>query len=153
MSDVTMNDECVLYYDWLADSATTSHICNARDAFIAYEAINPIPIKGVGNIQAHAKGRGSVKLISYCDGNKYTLLLENVLHVPGNSTNLISLGRWDRDGRRYEGCNGALTLFTKDRVSVAHGTKIANNLYKMNFKICKDQIHAEHTYASAKPES
>lgn len=31
-----INDECVLYYDWLADSATTSHICNQREAFIDY---------------------------------------------------------------------------------------------------------------------
>ena len=148
-----MNDEHVLYYDWLADSATTSHICNAREAFIDYESIDPISVMGVGNIKAHAKGRESVKIKSHCDEHEYTLQLENVLHVPRNNNNLISLGQWDRDGRRYEGHNGILTLFTKDGLSVARGTKIANNLYKMNFRICKDQNSAKHTYTSAKPET
>lgn len=31
-----INDERVLYYDWLADSVTTSHICNQREAFVHY---------------------------------------------------------------------------------------------------------------------
>ena len=87
-----MNDERVIYYDWLADSVTTLHICNARDAFITYVPIEPIPVMGVGNIRAHAKGRGSVKIKSHCDDHEYTLILENVLHVPENSNNLISLG-------------------------------------------------------------
>ena len=137
-ADVTMNDEHILYYDWLADSTTMLHICNAREAFIDYESIVPIPVVGVGNIKAHTKGRESVKIQSYCDGHMYTLQLENVLHVPGNSNNLISLGQWDHDECWYEGHNGILMLFTKDGISVARGTKIANHLYKMNFKICKD---------------
>jgi len=36
------NDEHVLYYNWLADLATTSHICNNHKAFITYS-----PIKNV----------------------------------------------------------------------------------------------------------
>ena len=152
-ADVTMNDKCILYYDWLADSVTTLHICNARKAFIDYESIDTILVIGVGNIKAHAKGRGSVKIKSHCDEHEYTLQLENVLHVPGNNNNLISLGQWDCDGHQYEGLNSILMLFTKDGISVACGTKIANNLYKMNFRICKDQISMEHTYASAKPET
>lgn len=127
-ADVTMNDERVIYYDWLADSATTSHICNARDAFITYHPIDPTPVVGVGNIKAHAKGRGSVQIQSHCNGHTYILQLEDVLHVPGNRNNLISLGRWDKDGRQYIGQNNTITLFTKEGKSVARGTKIANNL-------------------------
>ena len=33
-ADVTMNNEHILYYDWLADSMTTSHICNACEVFV-----------------------------------------------------------------------------------------------------------------------
>jgi hypothetical protein len=51
-----VNDEHVLYYDWLADLATTSHICNNCEAFTTYSPIKNVPITGVGNLKAHAKG-------------------------------------------------------------------------------------------------
>ena len=35
----------------------------------------------------------------------------------------------------YIGGEGALTLITKDGIAVSHGTKIGNNLYKMDVKI------------------
>jgi hypothetical protein len=41
----------LLYYDWLADSATTSHICNQCDAFSNYTTISDTHlIVGVGGI-------------------------------------------------------------------------------------------------------
>ena len=98
-ADVTMNDERIIYYDWLADSAMTSHICNAREVFTTYNPIQSTPVVGVGNVKAHAEGRGTVQIQSYCDGHTYTLQLQDVLHVPGNRNNLISLGQWDSDGR------------------------------------------------------
>jgi len=45
----TGDDLPLLYYDWLADSATTSHICNQRDAFTEYNRISDKhPIISVG---------------------------------------------------------------------------------------------------------
>jgi hypothetical protein len=35
-----INDDAVSYYDWLADSCTTSHICNKHETFIEYCASN-----------------------------------------------------------------------------------------------------------------
>ena len=66
-TDVIMNNEHVIYYDWLADSVTMSHIYNAYNAFITYKPIKPIPVMGVGNIGAHIKGHGSVLIESHCD--------------------------------------------------------------------------------------
>ena len=80
-----MNDEHVIYYNWLADSTTILHICNMYNAFITYEPIEPIPAIGVSNIRAHMKGCGSIQIKSHCNNHKYTLILENVLHVPENS--------------------------------------------------------------------
>ena len=37
VSDMSANDDQLIYYDWLADSATTSHVTNQCDAFINYE--------------------------------------------------------------------------------------------------------------------
>jgi hypothetical protein len=86
-------DEHVIYYDWLADSATTSHICNEHEAFLSYVPIKDVPITGVGGLQAQAKGRRTIHLRPQCEGKTFILQLDNMLHVPSNRNNLISLGR------------------------------------------------------------
>jgi hypothetical protein len=88
-----VNDERILYYDWLADSATTSYICNNCEAFITYSPIKNVPITDIGNLKAHAKGRGTIQLRSHYKGHSYILQLEDVLYVSDNRNNLLSLGR------------------------------------------------------------
>lgn len=85
-------DERVLYYDWLADSATTSHVTNRHEAFITYQPLEAMMVAGVGNVKAKAEGRGTIEIVSYCDSHKYILTLEDVLYIPNNRNNLISLG-------------------------------------------------------------
>ena len=131
VNNMSENDEPLIFYDWLADSATTSHICNQRGAFVNYKPVMGKTVAGVGNHQANVEGRGTVELESNYNGYKYLLRLENVLHIPSNRNNLISLGRWDQAGGRYTGGGGVLILITKDGKHVAKGTKIDNNLYKM----------------------
>jgi hypothetical protein len=98
------------------------------------------PVSGVGNVKTKAAGRGTVELISSCNGRKYILQLEDVLYIPMNRNNLIALGKWDKAGGHYIGGGGALTLITKDGTSVAWGTKVENNLYKMKVAIHKPNI-------------
>jgi hypothetical protein len=43
-------DERVIYYDWLADSASTTHITNQRDAFINYRPLQNAVVQGVGDL-------------------------------------------------------------------------------------------------------
>jgi hypothetical protein len=131
------NDERLIYYDWLADTATTSHVACNRDAFTSYTPSKNITVTGVGGKEAPILGRGTVELNSTCNGNNYILRLEDVLHVPGQRNNLISLGRWDNEGRRYIGGNGMITLVTKDGRRVAQGKKVNNNLYRMSVSVRK----------------
>lgn len=87
-------DERLIYYDdWLADTATTSHISNSRNSFVNFESLAK-PISGVGNAITYAQGKGTVD---------------------------ISLGRWDNAGGKYRGNDGLLTLITKDGQTVATG--------------------------------
>ena len=67
----TENDERLIYYDCLADSATTSHITNCRDVFTTYKRINDITIGRVGQKTARTCGRGTVVLESHCTGHMY----------------------------------------------------------------------------------
>jgi hypothetical protein len=125
-------DECLIYYNWLADSATTSHVTNQHDAFKTFKPLNGITVSGVENVKEKAKGRGTVVLISYYDGHKYMLELQDVLYIPTNRNNLLSLGKWDKGGGQYVGGKGVLTLITKDGKLVVYGTKVENNLYCLN---------------------
>ena len=105
-SDVYENDERLSYYHWLADTATTSHVTNLQDMFTSFHLIDPTPVTGVGNVKAQAQGRGMVQLKLIINGETCVLMLEDVLYIPTNKHNLISLGRWDKAGGRYMGGDG-----------------------------------------------
>ena len=120
--DVTNSDEFddrLIFYNWLADSATTSHVCNRHEAFTSFHPLTATTVTGVGNLVTKAEGRGKVELTSWCNGHKYILQLEDVLYIPNNRNNLISLGKWDQRGRQFIGGGGVLMLITKDGTSVA----------------------------------
>ena len=51
-----------------------------------------------------------------------------------NRNNLLSLGKWDAAGGKYTGGGGQIILEDKNGNSVAAGTKIDNNLYRLNLK-------------------
>ena len=108
------NDEPLDYYNWLADSATTLHITNQREAFVAYKLLTGKTVAGVGNNNTNVKGQGAIELESDYNGHKYLLRLNNVLYIPNNWKNLISLGWWDKAGGQYTGGGEVLTLITKD---------------------------------------
>jgi hypothetical protein len=133
--NASANDEHLIYYDWLADNATTSHVCCQRDVFTTYNPLGDSSVTGVGGKEANIASRGTVELLSTCKGRTYSLHLENVLHVPGQWNNLISLGGWDAAGGRYFGGKGELTLVTKDGKKVVHGKKLDKHLYKMDISV------------------
>ena len=81
--NVDANNHRLIYYDWLADTATTSHITHQREAFTDYTPMGNSFITGVGGKEAIIMGRGTVELKSTCNNTEYILPLENVLHVPG----------------------------------------------------------------------
>ena len=112
-------------------------MCNQKDAFISYNPLTGKTVSGVSTNKAKIEGQGTVELESIINGYKYLLKLENVLYIPSNRNNLISLGRWDHAGGQYTGGGGVLILITKDGKQVAKGTKVNNNLYKMKVSIWK----------------
>ena len=77
-------DERLCFYDWLADSGTTSHVTNQRDAFVSFKSITLTTVRGVGNIKVQAAGQGTVELKTKIDGQTYVLQLDNVLYIPTN---------------------------------------------------------------------
>ena len=103
----------LIYYDWLGDSATTSHVCNQREAFKTFHPLTTT-VSGVGNAKIRAKGKGTVELRSSYKGQKYIIELKDVLYIPTNRNNLISLGKWDKAGGTYKGGQGELILIANN---------------------------------------
>ena len=133
MSTTNAINERLIYYDWLADSATTSHITNRHDAFIMYESLTNKVVCSIGNKLACAVGKCTIGLISYFNKQKFIIHLEDVLYIPTTENNLISLGRWDSITKgRITIKNGTLTLLTKDNIEVTKGKAIHNYLYHMD---------------------
>ena len=131
------NDDAISFYDWFADSCTTSHICNKRDAFTQYRPAVNANVIGVGNTLTEIRGRGNVKVQTRVGGITHTLTLQNVLHIPTNKYNLISLGRWDKAGREFRSSQGLLSMIDRDGKTVAYGTKLHSNLYRMHMRTAR----------------
>ena len=119
--------------------------------FITYESILEIPISSVGGLKTHVIRQGRVNLRSECDNKTYILELHDVLHIPDNRNNLLSLGRWETAGCSYIACDSTLSLLTKEGKPVARGAKVRNNLYKMMFKHAPETAHSDCTFNTASP--
>jgi GAG-pre-integrase domain len=132
-------------YNWIADCATTSCICNKREVFTEYIPIhNDIPIYGVGNTTTHAKGQGTVIIETTQDGKVHKLALKNVLHVPNNRHNIISLGRWAHAGGTFKG-GLKITLISPSSVPIVTGSMMNNNLYKLTFNYANKNNNVQNT--------
>jgi hypothetical protein len=128
---VTHKDDCIEPHDWITDSATMSHICNTKNTFIQYmPAQKRVSVCGVGGIITCAEGRGTVQIISLQKGGLYKLTLNDVLYIPDNRNNLLSLGQWAQAGNQFTG-GQELHLFSKDSICVATGHLTSTNLYKV----------------------
>jgi hypothetical protein len=147
------SNETLDVYEWLADSATTSHVANKREVFTEYTPQSHATVGGVGNTKVSAKGRGTVLLEASCDGHKYNLRLEHVLHIPENKNNLLSLGRWAAAGGTFANTGGTLRLTTKGGKTIAEGMRKENNLFKMLVKVREQHkthpVNAEAAFATA----
>ena len=55
-SDDYFNDQHVLYYGWVADCATTSHMSNQQEVFCFYQPTNGTTVAGFGNVKTVVEG-------------------------------------------------------------------------------------------------
>src|ERR1700692_50897 len=57
------NDERLIYYDWVANNATSSYIASEHNSFETYTKIQKSTVTDVGSKKAAAIGHGTVTLI------------------------------------------------------------------------------------------
>ena len=132
-SDNSSISDC---YTWLADSATTSHIVGDKKMFFAYHQLNKT-ITGVGATHVKAIGIGSVLITSEINGKSYSMKLHNVLHVPGTTDNLFSVGRFEERGGEFRAKQGRAYFYDGESKLVISG-KRENALYYLDIKVSLD---------------
>jgi hypothetical protein len=130
--NVTMNegsDERVSFCSgqWVADSATMSHIMNRRTAFTEYTPLQK-EISGIGNVPVEAIGRGAVEITTKVGNKAVHLLLRDVLHVPTAGNNLLSISQLDEQGGRAIISKGQISLLDDKHRTIATGRR-ENRLY------------------------
>jgi hypothetical protein len=114
-------------YSWLADSGTTSHICNDRALFTDFKPLEATSISGIGNVAIQAMGRGTVLIDCQVGGEKITHRLKDTLFSPRATNNLICISRLD-DAASFK--HGKVRFFRKDGKILAGGEK-TRRLYLM----------------------
>ena len=110
-------------HDWLLDSATTSHICTIREAFVDFKPVSGESVKGVGPLESPVVGRGTVVLVFEFDGQTVKHDLHNTLYVPSAPNSLLSVGRFDDTGGKVEFDGGTCWMKNKAGKKVGKGFK------------------------------
>ena len=126
-------------YDWLADSATTSHIACDAQQFSVYRTIDET-ITGVGNTHVSAIGRGTVKMITHIDGNKHEIILNDVLHIPTATDALFSVGHFVERGNTFFADKTGGYFYNGDGTLIMT-SKLENALFSLNASIAKEKVN------------
>jgi hypothetical protein len=81
---------------WWIDSGATTHVCKDRNWFKSFESVEDGSVLHMGNEStALIQGKGHV-VLEFTSGK--TLILRNVLYVPGIRKNLVSGSVLNRSG-------------------------------------------------------
>ena len=130
-------------YDWVLNSATTSHICNQCKAFINYTPLKNSPVQGLGSTPAQAAGCGTVIVNFAVKGDNIWHKLQDVLHVPEAPNSLLSVSRIDDSGGHVSFQGGKCELYSKFNQLIGTGIK-TGRLYLLNARAqlqTKDQAN------------
>jgi len=118
----TMSSNCAdIHADsWLVDSAASLHLSSLHEAFMDFTPLNKT-IRGVGNSEVPVKGKGTIKLKSWTDGQSFVIMLQDVLYMPQAPNNLFSISRLDKSSRHANMGDGHIHLYDKNKNLIAVG--------------------------------
>jgi len=99
ISYMVSNNNEISAYTWVLDLATTSHICNIRDAFVNFYPTPDTEVLGIGS-PAISKGRGTVNLMFTTGTNRTPCQhqLTDALYMPSAPNCLVAVNRIDDSG-------------------------------------------------------
>ena len=133
-------------YDWIVDSGASRHVTPFKFLF---ESLSPLPTPTTvtfGNGQAApAAGQGNITLHVTVQGEQRSVLLRNVLWVPGAAHNLLSVQQATSQGRAQACFSGQQCMLSAQGrpIIIAHE---AGGLYSMRVQpVQQEQAHVTGT--------
>ncbi|CAK9800955.1 Retrovirus-related Pol polyprotein from transposon TNT 1-94 [Anthophora plagiata] len=128
----TSNEEAFAKECWCIDSGATSHMCHEVSSFTNLKPATNQIVRLATNVTTLAKGIGTVPVVN----QKFTLQLQDTLHVPELKTNLISVPKVVDSGRQV--------LFTKTQARVINpdGVTIAVANREGNLFVMRSMAHS-----------
>jgi hypothetical protein len=118
-------------YDWILDSATTSHICTMREAFTDYTPLRNATIQGLGSHPITMQGCGTVIVNFNVDGKLIQHTLWEVLHTPDAENCLLSISHFDVGGGDILFKDWKAILQNKNSQTIGTG-RVKNRLYLLD---------------------
>ena len=136
--------------EWIIDSGATCHMCNDRKSFVKITTLKKKQDVALGDghtLSATETGDVTVKLI-LSDGKTKRCRLQNVLHVPELSYNLLSVSRIAETGKRVKFYPNECQILDRDDKVVALGVK-RGNLYYLSCQPLQDHVCVSDARLSA----
>ena len=110
--------------DWTIDSGCTNHMHFDKDDFSNYQPYKAGVIIADGNT-VQIIGRGTIKMEWLLpDGSTHSMVLRDVLHVPGLTCGLFSISQATRKGLDV--------IFSGDSCNILHNDKVIGSAPKVN---------------------
>lgn len=135
-SAAALDQSIVATQTCIHDSAANRHVFHTRYAFIDYEYIDPVIVKGFGReLKTQAIGKGTVRVKGWVDGEELReYLLTNCLHIPSARYNLISQAQFNHKGIEARVGGGNITQSRGGKRMVT-GKLNRDDMYKLNMII------------------
>ncbi|BAA97536.1 retroelement pol polyprotein-like [Arabidopsis thaliana] len=115
--------------EWICDTGCTSHMSSRKEWFEDLVFSESGNVSMANDTTLQVKGIGSVRILND-DGT--TVLLTNVMYIPGMSKNLISLGTLENKGCWFKSKNGILKVI-KGCITLMKAEKVGT-LYMLKGK-------------------
>lgn len=125
--------------DWYMDSAASNHITSRGDWLknVAKTAVDKITV--ANNEKLSVKCSGQVNISTLVDKQSFDIVVNDVLYVPGLSTNLLSVGQLTRRGNRVLFSGKDCAIYNSADELIATAT-MENNMYKLNVNKPKEHF-------------
>lgn len=117
--------------DWFLDSASSFHMSPRAD-WMQFQSVKPIDhIIAANNAKLEVRSAGVVQVKVSTEDDETEISINNVLHVPDLSSNLLSVSQLCQKGHTVVFKNDGCQIFNGDMDLVATGRHV-NNMFLLN---------------------
>ena len=138
---------------WLIDSCASAYMSYNEALFDKIRKSNVQTVKVADNKLMKVFGEGDMYLNIKQNGH---IFMRNVLYIPNLSENLLSVGRFDKDGYNVSFGSGTCNIYDGNKNLIVTGSLLRNCIYKLNIleneeNICNIALQVLKTIGNMEP--